>query len=151
MFQLLNLLVMELIKRLNKWAYTHTYFPIDILRIALGVYLFLKGINFFRNSEYFESLILELNVDGLTALLGTIHVAGLLHFGGGILIVFGLLTRISLIIQLPFIIGAILINFMGTMDQSNLLQASLVLLVSLLFIIYGSGKHSVDYDLKMEE
>jgi uncharacterized membrane protein YphA (DoxX/SURF4 family) len=141
---------MELIKKLNKWANSHTYYPIDILRIALGVYMVYKGIYFFRDSQYLESLLLELNVDGLTALLGTIHIVGLLHFGGGILVVFGLLTRLTLIIHLPIFVGAVLINFFGVMHTPNLIAASVVLIVSVFFIIYGSGKHSADYDLKME-
>ena len=141
---------MELIKKLNKWANSHTYYPIDLLRIALGAYLIYKGIFFFRNSQYLESLLIDLNVDGLTALLGTIHIVGLLHFVGGILIVFGLLTRLTLIFHLPILLGAVVINFIGTMDYSNLIQASIVLIVSVFFIIYGSGKHSADYEFKME-
>jgi uncharacterized membrane protein YphA (DoxX/SURF4 family) len=141
---------MELIKKLNKWANSHTYVPVDILRMALGAYLVYKGIYFFRNSQYLESLLIDLNVDGLTALLGTIHIVGLLHFVGGIMIVFGLLTRLTLILHLPIFIGAVVINFFGTMITPNLVQAAIVLIVSLFFIFYGSGKHSADYDLKME-
>ena len=34
------------IKSWNKWANAHTYLPIDILRICLGICLFIKGIDF---------------------------------------------------------------------------------------------------------
>lgn len=141
---------MKLVHKLNKWANSHTYFPIDILRMALGGFLVYKGIYFFKNSRYLESLLVDLNFDGITSLLGAIHVIGLLHFVGGILVFFGLLTRLTLILHLPIFIAAVLINYLGTMHSSNLLQAAVVLLVSIFFIVYGSGKHSADYDFKME-
>lgn len=37
---------MGTIKTLNKWANAHTYYPLDILRIALGIFLFMKGVHF---------------------------------------------------------------------------------------------------------
>jgi len=36
------------------------------------------------------------------------------------------------------------------LNTQNLIEASIVLLVSVVFLLYGSGKHSIDYDLKME-
>lgn len=141
---------MRLIKKLNKWANSHTYYPVDILRIVLGVFLVYKGIFFFQNSSYLESLLIELNFDAFSALMWSVHIIGLFHFVGGLMIIFGLLTRLSLIVQLPIFIGAVAINFIGIMDTQNLIEASIVLLVSIIFIFYGSGKHSMDYDLKME-
>ncbi len=141
---------MKLVKKLNKWANSHAYYPIDILRIALGAFLIFKGIYFFKNSSYLESLLIELNFDGFSSLMWSVHIVGLFHFVGGIMIVFGLLTRLALIVQLPIFIGAVCINFFGSMQTQNLTQASIVLVVSVFFIFFGSGKHSVDYDLKME-
>lgn len=59
----LNFLSIGCIKKLNKCANSHAYYPIDILRIALGIFLALKGIYFFKNSSYLESLLVELNFD----------------------------------------------------------------------------------------
>lgn len=89
-------------------------------------------------------------LDEFSTLMWAVHYIGLFHFVGGILIVFGLLTRWSLIAQLPIFLGAVLINFIGELHPNDLLQASIVLVVSVFFIFYGSGKHSADYDLKME-
>jgi len=141
---------MSLIKKLNKWANSHTYYPVDILRIALGVFLVYKGIFFFQNSSYLESLLIDLNFDTFSALMWSVHVIGLFHFVGGLMVVFGLLTRLSLGVQLPIFIGAVAINFFGVLNTQNLIEASIVLLVSVVFLLYGSGKHSIDYDLKME-
>ena len=141
---------MGLIKKLNKWANSHAYYPIDILRIALGIFLVFKGIYFFKNSSYLESLLVEFNFDNFSAIMWSVHYIGLFHFFGGLIIIFGLLTRLSLIVQLPIFIGAVAINFYGAMNTQNLLEASIVLLISIFFIFYGSGKHSADYDLKMQ-
>lgn len=45
------------IKSLNKWANAHTYFSVDLIRIGLGVFLFLKGIFFITNTLYLSELL----------------------------------------------------------------------------------------------
>ncbi len=140
---------MGIIKKLNKWANAHTYYPLDILRIALGIFLFYKGINFIANSEILIELIKPLK--NYAGGMLTIHYVAPAHLIGGILIFFGLLTRWAIIAQLPILIGAVLINFLGEMDTSNLLLSSVVLLLCLFFLFYGSGKHSVDYNMKMQK
>jgi uncharacterized membrane protein YphA (DoxX/SURF4 family) len=139
---------MKIIKKLNKWANSHAYYPIDIIRVALGVFLIFKGFYFFENPGQLEVLLQ--GYDEYSLLMWTVHYIGIFHFVGGIMIVFGLLTRLALIVQLPIFIGAVAINFTGNMHTQNLLESSIVLLVSIFFIFYGSGKHSADYDLKME-
>lgn len=141
---------MKLIKKLNKWANSHAYCPIDILRVALGIFLIYKGIYFFKNSSFLEILLNDIDFGGYSSIMWSVHYVGLFHFVGGIMIVFGLLTRLALIVQLPIFIGAVAINFFGTMHLQNFTEASIVLILSLFFLFYGSGKHSVDYDLKME-
>lgn len=139
---------MGIIKKLNKWANSHTYYPIDLLRIALGGFLLYKGLYFFKNSSYLSEILT--GFDEFSSIMWTVHVIALFHFVGGIMIVFGLLTRLAIIIQLPILLGAVVINFVGTMDTQNLIQSTIVLLVSIFFLIYGSGKHSADYDFKMQ-
>ena len=39
------------IKTLNKWANAHTYLPLDLLRMALGVFLIVKGIQFMSDPQ----------------------------------------------------------------------------------------------------
>ena len=80
----------------------------------------------------------------------TIHYVAPAHLMGGILIFFGLLTRWAIIAQLPILIGAVLINFLGEMNTTNLLISSIVLLLCIFFLFYGSGKNSVDYYMKMQ-
>ncbi len=139
---------MKVIKKLNKWANSHAYYPIDILRVALGLFLIFKGFTFFKDSSYLEELLKGLGEYSI--LMWSVHYVGLFHFVGGLMIVFGLLTRLAIIVQLPILIGAIIINFIGVMNSQNLLEAAIVLFISLFFILFGSGKHSMDYDLKMQ-
>lgn len=137
------------VKSLNKWANAHTYYFIDVLRIALGVFLFIKGINFISQTETLIALIKPLEGYGGTML--TVHYVAFAHLIGGVLIAVGLLTRWAILVQLPIIIGAILINFIGVMQPGRLFEASIILILSLFFLFYGSGKHSTDYYMKMQQ
>lgn len=135
------------IKSLNKWANAHTYYSLDILRFALGAFYFIKGIQFISESRILMELFKPLRDFG--GIMLVIHYVAPAHLVGGLMIAFGLLTRWALIAQLPILIGAILINFIGVMNPGNLILAIVILLVTCFFIIYGSGKHSADYYLKM--
>ena len=140
---------MGLIKNLNKWANAHTYLILDLIRVLLGVVLFVKGIEFMTNYEEMEQLAEPFEeVPGGMIFLHYLIPA---HVVGGILIVVGLLTRWAAIAQTPIIFGAILTNFLGEMNTNNLMLSIIVLLATLFFIVYGSGKHSVDYYLKMQQ
>lgn len=140
---------MGTLKHLNKWANSHTYYPLDLIRIGLGGFIFYKGLYFMSNSLVLAELIEPLkNYVGEVILL---HYVVPAHLIGGILIIFGLLTRWALIAQVPVLIGAVIINILGIMNLLNFVTASIILLLSVFFIIYGSGKHSADYYFKMEQ
>src|SRR5690606_24328831 len=141
--------IMGTIKTLNKWANAHTYLPLDLLRVALGVFLFIKGIHFMANSQILIDLFKPLQ--NMAGSMLIIHYVAPAHFIGGILIAFGLLTRWAVIAQLPILIGAVIINFAGDMQASNLIIASITLLICIFFLFYGSGKHSADYYFKMQQ
>ena len=140
---------MGTVKSLNKWANKHSYYPLDLLRIALGIFLFYKGVHFMANSEILMKLFEP--IQNLAGGMVVIHYVAPAHFIGGILIFFGLLTRWAIIVQLPIIIGAVIINFIGDMSSSNLIAASIVLILCVFFLFYGSGKHSADYYFKMQQ
>ncbi len=140
---------MNSVKYLNKWANAHTYLSVDLIRMAVGVILFLKGVSFITNTQYLEDLLSPIDQYGGGMIL--VHYIAFAHIVGGISIFFGLLTRWFIIAQLPILIGAILINFTGAMHSQNLLLSLLLLGISIFFLIYGSGKHSADYYFKMQE
>ena len=140
---------MGLIKNLNTCANAHTYLILDLIRVLLGIVLFVKGIEFMSNHEEMEKLAAPFqDVPGGMIFLHYLIPA---HFVGGILILVGLLTRWAAIAQIPIIFGAILTNFLGQMNTNNLMLSIIVLLTTLFFIVYGSGRNSVDYYLKMQQ
>ncbi|WP_299363337.1 DoxX family protein [Winogradskyella sp.] len=140
---------MGYIKSLNKWANAHTYYPLDMLRIALGIFLFYKGVYFMSNLHLLIDLIAP--IKSVVGDMMVVHYIAPAHFVGGFLIVFGLLTRWAIIAQLPILIGAVIINFVGEMQTGNLILSLSVLLICIFFLFYGSGKHSVDKYLKMQQ
>ncbi|UII79057.1 DoxX family protein [Flagellimonas sp. CMM7] len=140
---------MGTVKNLNKWANSHTYYPLDLIRVALGVFLFLKGVEFMTSHEQMAEIVRPFQeMPGGMILL---HYIAPAHFVGGFLIVIGLLTRWAVFAQLPILFGAVLTNFLGEMNTSNLILAIIALLVCIFFLVYGSGKHSADYYLKMQK
>ncbi|NKI27186.1 DoxX family protein [Arenibacter sp. 6A1] len=140
---------MDTIKSLNKWANAHTYYPLDLLRVALGVFLFIKGIQFMSNPIEMAEIFRPFQ--NMPMGIWIMHYVAPAHFIGGFLLVIGLLTRLTVLAQLPILVGAILVNFFGEMNVNNLLLASITFLVCVFFLFYGSGKHSADYYLKMQQ
>jgi uncharacterized membrane protein YphA (DoxX/SURF4 family) len=140
---------MATIKSLNKWANAHSYYPLDLVRIILGIFLFIKGVDFMSNHQLMAEMIKPFqSIPGGMIIM---HYVAPAHFVGGFLLVIGLLTRWVVLAQLPIIIGAILVNFLGEMNVSNLILATIVFVLLIFFLIYGSGKHSADYYLKMQK
>ncbi|RTY94904.1 DoxX family protein [Flavobacterium sp. GT3R68] len=137
------------VKGLNKWANAHTYYSLDILRVVLGVFLLIKGAAFITHSRDFEDIIAPFS--NFLGGMFVFHYIASAHIMGGMLIAMGLLTRWCIIAQLPILIGAVAINFIGEMNAQNLILSVLALGVSIFFLFYGSGKHSVDYYFKMEK
>ncbi len=140
---------MKTIKNMNKWANRHNpYFLMDVMRIFLGGFLFFKGMNFMSDAQHLKDIISP--NDGFLNSMLIYHYVTMAHFSGGVLIMFGLLTRIAVAIQIPILIGAVAVNYIVAMQPQNLIEASVILLLSFFFVVVGSGKHSADYNLKME-
>lgn len=137
------------VKSLNKWANAHSTIWFDAGRILLGVFLLYKGAYFVGNSGQFEDAIAP--VSNFLGGMFAFHYVASAHIMGGIMVICGLLTRWALYAQLPILVGAILINFIGEMNVTNLIIASIVLSVSFFYSIYGSGKHSADYIFKLQK
>ncbi|WP_320814848.1 DoxX family protein [Flavobacterium sp.] len=140
---------MTTIRELNKWANAHTNFAVDTLRVVFGIFLFLKGVSFITEKEYLSQLLSSFVGFGSEMLL--IHYIALAHMVGGVMIVIGFLTRWSIWVQLPIIICAFVINFIGDFNMHNFIQSAVALILCISFLLYGSGKHSADYYFQMEK
>jgi putative oxidoreductase len=122
---------------------------LDALRIKLRVFLIFKEISFITNSRGFEDLIAP--VTNFMGGMITFHYIAAAYIMGGIMLIFGLLTRWCIIAQLPNLLGAVAINFFGVMNYQNLLLSPVTLGVAVIFLFFGSGKNSSDYYFKMEK
>ncbi len=140
---------MGTILKLNRWANAHTNIVFDAIRVLLGAFLFYKGIFFFAESNQQETYRMLSMLPGDASNMIIIHIIATAHICGGILIALGLITRIAVLFQLPILIAAVFVNVLGTINDAGLIQSGICFLLCLAFLIYGSGKHSVDYALKM--
>jgi putative oxidoreductase len=140
---------MQTVDNWNRWANAHTNYFTDGLRILFGIFIMFKGFYLLMGADEVDRL--PKDVTGMGSYLILLHYITLAHLCGGFFVVLGLLTRRCSLILLPALIGAVAINFVGTVNASNLVQASLALVACGFFIYYGSGRHSVDYSMRLHE
>lgn len=136
---------MNMLKKMDDWAQSHHPKWLDLLRILLGVIIFIKGFFFIKNTD--ELLTIMNNSKFPWVSLALAHYVAFAHLVGGFLIAIGLLTRIAILFQLPILIGAVVfINSQhGFFSQNSELMFSVIVLFMLLFFLfYGSGPWSVD-------
>lgn len=138
---------MEAITKLNRWANARTYLLVDAVRVLFGAFIMYKGFFYLGQTDYLYFILRTVSGKGTYFVL--VHYVALAHLCGGFFIMLGLLTRFSALIQLPILVGAITVNFIGAMNATNLVQAIIASFVCVFFLFYGSGKHSVDYTLRL--
>lgn len=136
---------MQLVAKLNDWANHHHSMWIDGLRVLLGGFIFYKGLFFMEHTNVILDLIQPVNPTW--AMVGIVHYVSMAHLAGGVLILLGLLTRISIIVQLPILAGAVLFNILNPSLPIELVESSGTLLLLIAFLLYGSGRHSFDHYL----
>lgn len=137
---------MNLIQRLEKWGDDHHPKWIDFIRIALGVILMLKGVQYINNMTTLSGM-LDKTAFTSTAFVAIIsHYVIFAHLIGGALVAAGLLTRFACIVQIPILLGAVIfVNApAGLFAQSELWLSFLILVLLVFFTLEGSGPISVD-------
>ena len=139
---------MNLSQKLDQWAYAHHPKWIDLLRIALGIILFLKGFLFIQDTTSLIDILKNSRFEWLSFALA--HYVAFAHLVGGVMITIGLLTRLAIAFQLPILLGAVFFiqskaGFLSV--NPELPFAFLVLIMLIFFFIYGSGPASADQAL----
>ncbi|WP_033316755.1 DoxX family protein [Pontibacter roseus] len=132
--------------RLEHWADAHHPVWVDFVRIALGIFIFMKGIFFIQDTAALQSIMSNSQFQWVS--FGMAHYVAFAHLVGGLLIAMGLVTRIAILFQLPILIGAVFfINPQrGFYSENTELWSSLIVLLLLVFfLIWGSGRLSVDH------
>lgn len=135
---------MGTLQQLQQWSATHHPRWLVVLRVALGLCLFFKGISFINNNAMLDQLlagsIVSKKIDWLPLIISWAHLLG------GFLIIIGLLTRWAVLLQIPILIGAVFfINQQrGMFSFSELIFALVILALLLLFLVEGGGPISLD-------
>ena len=138
---------MNMVHKIEHWGDTHHPKVLDLIRIALGVFLFLKGLAFMDNTAYLADMIENQNLVHFSPgiLMGLVYYVTFAHLVGGILIVLGVLTRFACIIQIPIVLAAAFLTSVFTEPVNNLIWPSIIALALLaLFTIIGSGPWSLE-------
>jgi len=138
---------MNLVHKIENWGDTHHPKILDLVRIALGVFLLLKGIVFMENTAYLKNIIESQNVIDLSpiVLIILVYYVTFAHMVGGILIALGILTRLAAIIQIPIVLGAVFLTGIFQEPINTMAWPSITALILLvLFTILGSGPISLD-------
>ncbi|WP_310101973.1 DoxX family protein [Mucilaginibacter pocheonensis] len=138
---------MNLVHKIENWGDTHHPKILDLVRIALGIFLLLKGIAFMENTAYLKSLIDSQDVIDLspTVLMILVYYVTFAHMVGGVLIALGILTRLASIIQIPIVVGAVFLTGIFQEPINAMMWPSVTALILLvLFTIIGSGPISLD-------
>ena len=136
---------MDTLHKIEHWADAHHPAWIDFLRIGLGLYLVVKGTIFISDRDALMAMIQGADIFAASMIIT--HYVTFAHLIGGIFIAVGLLTRFAILIQLPILFGAVfLINPQGffVLDYNFEFWSSvIVLLLLIVFFIYGPGRISV--------
>ena len=134
---------MNLVQKMEHWGDTHHPQWLDLIRIALGVFLCYKGVEFLNNMGAMLGLVTNRMAFGsFTTMLMSNYIA-FAHILGGILLVLGVLTRFACILQIPILVGAIFfINLDPQLYRpfSETLLSIVVLLLLVLFLVIGNGR-----------
>jgi uncharacterized membrane protein YphA (DoxX/SURF4 family) len=128
------------------WFEAHRDVGFDLMRIYLGIGLFIRGLFFVSDQGYLAEL---LGRSGQMPFVQTfmLHYIPVAHLGGGLLLALGLLTRVSALFQLPILFGAVFVIHRKEglfAHGQNVEFTALVLFLLLLLAVYGSGRLSVD-------
>jgi putative oxidoreductase len=126
---------------------THNDVALELIRVLLGIALFVRGVLFISDSSVIMEIIAVNEVDYFLPSF-MFFVAILAHLAGGLLMMIGLLTRIAALIQIPVLVGAVVIAILqgGLFLPTQSLELSvLVLGLLIVFLISGSGRYSVHH------
>lgn len=122
---------------------------LDLLRIYLGLALFVRGALFVANQELLLGMIRSSGNWLWVAAIG--HYVALAHIGGGLLLALGFYTRLAALVQIPILAGAVFFTHWGEglLGRGQALElAGLVLVMLVVFAAFGGGPLSLDHWMK---
>lgn len=138
---------MNTISKIEHWADAHHPQWIDFVRIILGLFILYKGILFISDTNALLAIMKTAELQFVN--LGLAHYVAFAHLVGGILIAMGLVTRFAILFQIPILLVAVFVvnvqpGFLSVANNLEFGVSLIVLLLLIAFLIFGSGKFSVD-------
>lgn len=127
------------------WISEHRAVALDLVRIYLGVGLFVRGVLFASQSQGVGSLVDLSQFSFASAALA--HYVTFAHLLGGLLLAAGLLTRLTALIQIPILAGAVFLVHLeqGLLSADQSLEFSaLVFFLLVVVFVFGPGEWSAD-------
>ena len=134
------------IQRILALLYPFRSHAFDLLRMYLGLGLLIRGILFIADANSFLDIVGLTSSDMLRSTI-LLHYVALSHLLGGFMLLAGLLSRLGALIQIPVLVGAVLVEEMSgglTAGTQGFEIASLTLFLLILIFLYGSGNISSD-------
>lgn len=144
---------MSVITEIERWGNSHRPGFLDLLRIALGIFITYKGLYFISHMHELQGSAQGVNLWFAGAAIA--HYVVFAHILGGPLIAVGLFTRFACLIQLPVLIGAVILvnapkGFLSVGNHMELEISVIVLIALITLIVFGAGKYSVDEKRRKE-
>ena len=135
---------MGTLQQIHQWSLAHHPRWLVVFRVALGLFLFIKGFSFMANATILERFI-EYNPVFSKAWWLPILITWA-HMLGGVLIIVGLLTRYAVMLQIPILLGAVIFLSKNSVLGSGgeLAFTVLILLMLIFFLVEGGGPLSLD-------
>lgn len=119
---------------------------LDLLRIYLGIALFVRGILFLSDTSRLSQMV---SGSWFTS-YALAHAVVMAHLAGGLMLAVGCYTRLAAAVQIPLLAGAVFLVHLreGLLGPSDSLELSALVLVALVvYAIFGSGPLSLDHYL----
>ncbi|RKR83742.1 DoxX-like protein [Mucilaginibacter gracilis] len=138
---------MNTVHKIETWGNTHHPLVLDPIRIALGIFLAFKGASFINNSYTLHAIIANQNAITLpeTILMPAVYAIAFIHLIGGMMLALGIFSRIASLVQIPIVLGAVLLSNAVQLPGNSSVWLSIVTLVLLMvFCVVGSGKLSIE-------
>jgi uncharacterized membrane protein YphA (DoxX/SURF4 family) len=136
---------MSAYRRLVDWITNNREVSIDVVRIYLGVGLFVRGLLFIAESQGVETLV-DLSTFSVAS-AAIAHYVTFVHLMGGLMLAAGLLTRLAALVQIPVLIGAVFLVHLeeGLLSANQSLEFSaLVLFLLVVVFVFGPGPWAAD-------
>ncbi len=143
---------MNYLHQIDKWSINHHPKWFVVLRALLGLSLVIKGIQFIKNTSVLEQMINQTVISQNFLWLNTF--IPFLHLFGGSMIMAGLFTRLSVLVQLPVLLGAVFfVNARHNVfaGEPDLFFSIIVLVLLLFFLVEGGGSFSLDNALRNQK